>query len=649
MGTLLAATLAACGLALGVYARFKSLGAAPLAVDEYFIVRSTQNLLHHGWPAFDCGGIYSRGLLLQYLAGLAHLLGVPLDVAPRLISATSSLLALPAAFIIGRRVGGTSVALLVVAILAMSVWETEMARFGRMYAPFQAVFLWYVVFFLKRTLDNDRNADWVMMALTVVGALLWEGGVFLALANFLPVLLRVRSPGVSKDDWLGLVKFVPVLIGAYWFVTTDFRMLSSAVALPLDYVPSDTGSPGDTLSGSPALWPGMHGHSMWLGCALAALLLSALAVRSLWRERRSLAQAGLLLAMLAAIAHQFLAAATVLLLMSLFRLATRQGLTSRAARSVYLAIAAWLVFWFGVAWLSWSRPAGVPWWKALLSLLFPLMSVPNLIDQVAHPWAAAVPALSAALAVLLAATLIQVLRSDETGVSAQRAVLAITLCLLLAACASHTPRHETRYVFFLFPTIIVLAVTTLTSWVAAAAGRRYALAALVTVPLCLGAFMLSEDFQLRHLLEIDSPATMFKADLRPAQRAHLVVRDDTRALAKWLDQHAYREGDVIVAAFQSLDYYVPRIDFFYVDRSDFNFEAYACRLGTVERWSNRPLLQTLPALESVIAAHPATYLVTYSNRLAPLLAQLGPYRPSVQWQRGDLVVVLFSAAVPHAS
>src|SRR5262249_3403619 len=178
------------------------------------------------------------------------------------------------------------------------------------------------------------------------------------------------------------------------------------------------------------------------------------------------------------------------------RLATLQQLTSRAARSMYFAIAAWLVFWFGVAWLSWSRPAGVAWWKALLSLVFTLMSVPNFIDQVAHPWAAAVPALSAALAALLAATLIQVLRSDELGVSAQRAVLAITVGLLLAACASHTPRHETRYVFFLFPTIIVLAVTTLTSWVAVAAGRRCALAALVTVPLCLGAFMLSEDFQL---------------------------------------------------------------------------------------------------------------------------------------------------------
>src|SRR5579872_1341125 len=72
--TFAAIALAACALAVGVFARLKGLGAAPMAVDEYFIVRSTQNLLKHGWPAFDCGGIYSRGLLLQYPAALLDLL-----------------------------------------------------------------------------------------------------------------------------------------------------------------------------------------------------------------------------------------------------------------------------------------------------------------------------------------------------------------------------------------------------------------------------------------------------------------------------------------------------------------------------------------------------------------------------------------------
>jgi hypothetical protein len=70
-------------LAIAVFARFTALGAAPLAVDEYFLLRSTQNVLHHGWPVFDCGGVYSRGLVLQYLAALLNLFGASSDVAPR--------------------------------------------------------------------------------------------------------------------------------------------------------------------------------------------------------------------------------------------------------------------------------------------------------------------------------------------------------------------------------------------------------------------------------------------------------------------------------------------------------------------------------------------------------------------------------------
>ena len=43
--------------------------------------------------------------------------------------------------------GGRDVGLIAVAVLALSVWEIEIGRFGRMYAPFQALFAWYIVFF----------------------------------------------------------------------------------------------------------------------------------------------------------------------------------------------------------------------------------------------------------------------------------------------------------------------------------------------------------------------------------------------------------------------------------------------------------------------------------------------------------------------
>jgi uncharacterized membrane protein len=628
---------------VGIFARFKGLGAAPLAVDEYFVVRSTQNLLRHGWPEFDCGGVYSRGLILQYLAALLARLGLPIEVAPRLISAVSSLLALPAVFFIGRRIHGRTLGLLAVAVLALSVWETEMGRFGRMYAPFQAVFLWYLVFFLRRTVDRDPRADWPMIFLTLVGTLLWEGGVFLALANFLPVFLQKRPANLSKLEWAGLAKFLVVGAAVYWFVTTDFRMLGGSPALPLDYDPAAAGNSADFLSKTPSLWTTLLVHRVWLALFLVPLAASAWATRTAWLRRETLLSAAALSAALAAaLAHQFLAAAAVLTLAAVLRFASLAQLTSHAARAVYGAIGICALFWLSFVSAIWTPPTDGVLWKAAVSFAFPLISLPDLLNQVVRPWASAVPMLGVGLLLLVSAAVVRVLRHDEPAISDERAVIALFLCLLLAACASDTPRHETRYVLFLYPVAVLVALTSVARLTGTLTGSKR-VAAILTALLGLGLFMLSEDFQPRHLMTIDRPATIFRLNMTPAQQSHLVTRDNSPALAQWLRRHAEEDGDVVVSAYQSLDYYYPKTDFFYVERSDYNFESYSCRYGTVDRWSNRPLLQSAPALAALISRASTTYLVTYSARVGPLIEQFGRYHPRVSWHEGHLAVVAFDA------
>jgi hypothetical protein len=153
----LVAALTVAALLIGVYARFEGLGKWPFGVDEYYTARSVQNILRAGLPEYACGGFYTRGLLVQYLAALLQLLGLSAEFSIRLIAAVSSLVALPAAFNLGRRLGGPIIGLLTVIVLAVSVWEVEMARFARMYAPFQAVALWYAVFFVKYTVDREAH------------------------------------------------------------------------------------------------------------------------------------------------------------------------------------------------------------------------------------------------------------------------------------------------------------------------------------------------------------------------------------------------------------------------------------------------------------------------------------------------------------
>ena len=628
-------------VALGIFARLKGLGAAPLAVDEYFIVRSMQNVLQHGWPTFDCGGIYSRGVLLQYPAALLNLLGMRSDVAPRCIAALTSLAALPAAYILGRRVHGPTVGLLAVIVLALSVWEIEMARFGRMYAPFQAVFVWYLVFFLRRTVDRDARADWPMIALTLIGGLLWEGGVFLGLANFMPLFLQRRSLNLSRREWLSLLKFVPVFLAVYGFVTTDFRMLDSSPALPLDYDP-DAGDqmPEDPLTAGASLWSALSAHRIWIAGWFVLLGAGAGALLALWRRRETpVMLAAFVVTLAAALAHQFVAAAAIWVAIPLFRFGSCAQLATRGAQAFYTVVGACALFWLALRGMSWQRPPGAGFGKATFSFLFPLVSMPNVFEQVVHPWARAVPMLGLGLALLVAIGLIRVLRRDEPGVSDERALHAVLFCLLLAMCATPTPRYETRYVFFLYPVAVILALTVIVELLNGISAKGRAAAAVAPM-LCLGLFMLSEDFQPRHLVEIDRAEAIFRRDI-PRQEGHLVARDDTRALAQWLERNVAAGGRVI-NAYQSLDYYDPKVDFFYVDRSDFNFASYACRYGTIDRWSNRPLLQSVEGLKSVISSGHKTYLVTYSSRLPALLPQLMRYHPTVAWSAGSLSVVEFT-------
>ena len=180
-------------IAIGIAVRLNGLGKWPLAVDEYFIATSVKSIIEDGLPSFDCGGYYMRGLLYQYTVAPLLAIGLSPEYSIRIVTAAASLLALPPIYLLGKRLSGTPVASVCVILLSLSIWEIEFARFGRMYAPFQAVFLWYVWAFYRVVVDSDRKAHVEMYGLSLIGVLLWEGGIFLTALNFLPFLLNNRN------------------------------------------------------------------------------------------------------------------------------------------------------------------------------------------------------------------------------------------------------------------------------------------------------------------------------------------------------------------------------------------------------------------------------------------------------------------------
>lgn len=611
---------------VGIWLRASGLQSLSFADDEYYIVRSVENILRSGLPEYPCGGFYPRGLVFQYLSALLHLAGIPVDVAPRVVAVCASLAALPAAFILARRVGGTTLGWLVVAWLALSSWQIDVARFGRMYAPFQAVFLWYLVFFLRYTVDRDRLALGGMLALTVLGVLVWEGGALLALANLTVPLLQGRLLRPNLRAWLYLAGCSLLFVTAYVFANHDFRQLVPELVYPTGFDRDSVAAPGWQEVPS-MVGPLEMGAVPWLAAAAALLAGTALAAFRTWVTLREnwVAAAGMVLALLAGIAHQFAAAATIVALLAVAGQIRWVDLEPRRLWPFHLALVVWAAFWiaYGALAADWYEggDTSIVSRHAALTIAYNLAALPDYLMEVVLPWSNGAPRLGSLLAILLACAIVQ---SGRRGAAAEPAtttagyLLFLFLLLLAAAASSDPPRHETRYVFFLYPLAVILAGLVWVRWL-----RRRVVdpqrAAMLGIAGFAAAFVLTDDSGLRSAFRPDEPRWL-PAFMFPASgEAHSVPRTPGLQAAEWLHSHV-RPGDRTINGVPGVDFYFRRFELAYIDWGHQRFRAYACERGTRERWGNLPLVYTQDALLAAAKAAPRSLLVLSREKAETVLA-----------------------------
>jgi len=129
---------------------------------------------------------------------------------------------------------------------------------------------------------------------------------------------------------------------------------------------------------------------------------------------------------------------------------------------------------------------------------------------------------------------------------------------------------------------------------------------------------------------------------------HYVGRTDIRAAADWLYDHADPSSNLIVSGsgVTGLDYYYPYVDFVYVDPRDHRLADWSCQRGTVERWSNLPLVYSVTTLQSRIASSSRSFLIIAPRHLNMLWADLKQLNPSIVWENenGFEIIVQFRPA-----
>ncbi len=294
-----------------------------------------------------------------------------------------------------------------------------------------------------------------------------------------------------------------------------------------------------------------------------------------------------------------------------------------------------LAFWsaFGLATHAWIASDDVGFAHKAMLLSYELVRFPNFIQEVVRPWGGAVPLLSLGLALTITIAAIRVIVRPNDASPTERALLVIILVMIAAASASGPPRHETRYIFFLYPLMLLIAtLTTFRAFEALRMPRTAVTAAAVTAVAAL--FAATEDFSISRLAHIDSANVNFRVGATRRETAHLLPRADVRAAADWLALHPQR-GAVVINAFPSVDFYYPSFDFTYIDSRTARFEAYACRRGTRERWGNLPLLYEASAIELRLASGTPVRVVASAHDSAGMLRQFDKWNPQVAWRSLD--------------
>ena len=598
-------------LLLGMYGRFKGIGTWPLGVDEFYVSRSIDHVLATGLPRFPCGGYYTRGLLFQYTVAALRAVGLSPEFAGRFVAAVCSVAVLPAAYLLGSRLRGPLAGWLTVAILAVSIWEIEMARFGRMYAPFQAVFVWYSVFYLRYTTERDDAALRWMIGLSIAGVLTWEGGTLLGAANLFAVIQRHGRGRFEAAQWRRLGG-LSVLLVLLYLATLDLRGFAPPAA---EDAAASSGAP-DRLQTLLAWLAPLREHPIWGVAFLVLLGFAAFSLRVGWSQRqRWMSFAGLCIVLLAAVLHALAAAAGVLALMLLLGLIDWRDLIARQKRPYLIALVALAAFWLAFALLAGREPfatgSAVPGAGLDSPTLEALLGFPDVFQRIARPWGRTAPLLSAVLALAVAYWFVKSIARPASPDAPVTVLLALLMLMVLAVGAIPTNRIETRYTFFLYPLLIGFAVSAGLEMTAAWRLRGYVPGLLLTTAplLCFGA---TEDCQIRQILQIDSAATNFRVGMSPARADHYYPRNDIRGVAIWLSTHV-QAGDLVIDGIPNLDQYYGRFDYYFLDQEDNRYDAYVCRDGRTERWTNHPVIYKVTALKSLIDSGHRVYAPLYSD------------------------------------
>jgi hypothetical protein len=337
-------------VAVGAYLRLAHLGALGFRWDEDLSGLAVRAILEKGVPELPSGMLYLRGGVFSHLmAASASMFGFS-EFALRLPAALFGIVLIVAAYLFGAALFGRVVGLVTAALLAVSFWDIDLARYARFYSAFSVLYVLTLYAIWQLRVKTQSTAGGVLcIALAVATMSLHDLAYSLALAFFFPLMLRGPVAWRSPREWLWPVTASAVL-AAFYLAWNDY-VLSSRTLPAAAADAAGSGAAADELDRSFVALPDMPLLTGMLDreplfVPLLVLLAAGAAVLLGSRLRSPLHERVLLALIAVCAAVQLFNLALIGALVLAF--AKRTGLPSLRSGEVLAAVAV-----IGVAFVAW--------------------------------------------------------------------------------------------------------------------------------------------------------------------------------------------------------------------------------------------------------------------------------------------------------
>lgn len=600
---------------IGFLIRIKGLFIWPLALDEYYVARSVQNILQKGFPEFDFGGYYVRGLLFQYSSALLSIMGLKVEYAIKILPIIASIFAIPALYKIGKKFLENYLTLAFIFIYLFSIWEVEFTRFARMYLPFQTIFLWYLVFLLNYLFDNSKKSLKWMLLLSFISIFIYEASIFIAFLNLIILLWDTEVKEFNLTIiYKNLVKYrtyniasIAVILFAIIFISYNFRGVNSSELYPMEF-----NSFANKLTDSHRfrlpliLIFSLSNLTIWHLVFVVPLGLIIWGAVKILKDQCMEFHTKLffVISILLILFNLFGLILLLALLFLLFGWIRYEQLEKKMISNILLISVITLISLFVFAvknnyWLEtsfyFSKVSSLGNLKVFIKegLNYPYVYETFVLFRNTLPRLTLISVSFIILGSFL--SILPIFKEDKN----QKIIFALFLILFLGVTMVKTGFFETRYFFFLLPIYYLLLILSIKTVIGIAV-KKSRLKIPLTFALVVSLFVFTEDFNSKHLLEIDSADINFRKNLLPSQRDHYYPRWDSRFVADIVNKEA-NKNDIIISDEQISHYYLNRLDYLFRDYRSADFKNESVNHGKNERWTNAKLIYTSDNLLKILS------------------------------------------------